>query len=189
MALTVQTSRGDVDSANSYAGLELMKSYHADRGVSLAPFTDDLLSQALVNATDFLDSRYSFIGSPLRAQQGTQCPRYLTDRTAEHFLRDFSTLEPAYLLTTPQWTALVRACCMLAYRHLKKPGGLIPDPTFDATGQKVAKKTTKAGPIETTVEYQDGSGATAVPSYPAVDLMLKNVGLVRSRSSGPMARG
>jgi hypothetical protein len=80
---------------------------------------------------------------------------------------------------------------MLAYRALVKPTGLMPDPSFDATGQKVAKKTVKAGPIETSVEYAQAPANTVdanVPSYPAVDLLLKNAGLLRRSGGGTLAR-
>lgn len=175
MTLTVQTLQGDVAGANSYATLELMKAFHAERGVDLSPHSDDRLSQALVLATDFLDSRYSFVGVPLDDLQGTACPRYLPEATVND------------LLTTVQWTALTKACCMLAYRSIVRPAGLMPDPTLDATGQRVAKKTTKAGPVESSVEYvpTDPSALDAnVPSYPMVDLLLKNVGLLKARASG-----
>jgi hypothetical protein len=190
MAIIVQTHRGEVENANAYVDVALMKSYHAERGVDLSSYTDDRLSQALVLATDFLDSRYSFIGVPLRALQGTQCPRYLsTHNDNARFPQDYNTLEPAYLITTQQWAALTRACCQLAYRELKKPNGLMPDPTFDGTGQRVSKKTTKAGPVETSIEYAQGSAMDPlVPNYPAVDLLLRNVGLLRSRASGTIAR-
>jgi hypothetical protein len=179
MALTVQNLQGGVVSANSYASLELMKAHHAERGADLSSFSDDRLSQALVLATDFLDSRYSFVGVRLSDEQGTACPRFDV------------TEGPNDLLSSAQWTALTKACCMLAYRDLKKAGGLMPDPTFDATGQAVSKKTTKVGPIENTVEYTPSPEA-AIPSYPAIDLLLKSVGLLRRTrvgGSGTLSRG
>jgi hypothetical protein len=186
MALTKQTHAGDVDNANSYADVASMRAYYADRSVDLSPFSDVLLSKALVEATDFLDSRYAFIGTPLRALQGTACPRYLQDGTGRSF-RDANTLEQAWALTTPQWAALTKACYQLAYRAVKKPNGLLPDPVLDATGRQAVKKSTKAGPIESTVEYAPGADVN-IPSYPAVDLLLRNADLLMSRSGGTISR-
>jgi hypothetical protein len=188
MTLIVQDDRATVEGANSYVDLDVLKAYHTTRGVDLSSYPDERLSQALVLATDFLDSRYSFVGVPLRAKQGTQCPRYLEERGGSRFPQDYNTLEPGYLLTTMQWSAIQRATCQLAYRELKKPGGLMPDPTFDATGQRIKKKTSKAGPVESTVEYADSPDGL-IPSYPAVDLLLRSAGLLNSRNSGSVGRG
>ena len=183
MAFTEQNQQGTVDNANSYASVVVMKAFHADRGTVLTPYSDERLSQALVRATDFLDSRYSFIGEPLRSEQGTQCPRILNGPGASY------PYETAHRLTGLQWVRLIQACCMLAYRDLTLPAGLMPDPTFDATGQKVSKKTVKAGPIEKTVEYAPSTAPDAnVPSYPAIDLLLKTAGLLNSRSGGTLTR-
>lgn len=190
MALAVQTHRGDVDNASSYASAADMRAYHGARGTDLTSYTDTVLEQKLVLATDFMDARYAFIGSVLRPLQGTQCPRYLDGgRSGDFFANDIHTLEPAHMLTTPQWQVLVKACCMLAYRALTKPTGLMPDPTFDATGLAVKSRTTEAGPIKSAIVYQDASSfSDSVPSYPAVDLLLKNAGLTRSRSGGSLSR-
>jgi hypothetical protein len=187
MTLLVQDDRATVEGANSYVDMAMLKAYHTTRGVDLSSYTDERLSQALVLATDFLDSRYSFVGVPLRAKQGTQCPRFLEEHGSTRFPQDYSTLEPGYLLTTMQWTAIQRAVCQLAYRELKKPGGLLPDPVLDSSGQRVKKKTTKAGPIEKAVEY-DGP-VDLIPSYPSVDLLLKSAGLLNSRGGGTIGRG
>jgi hypothetical protein len=191
MTLTVQTKDGTADGANSYVTVAAVRGYYQDRGVDLSSYADPAVSAAVISATDFMDARYSFIGQPLRALQGTACPRYLEAGQRENYPRDVNTLEPTYLLRTAQWQAIERACCQLAYRHLTK-GNLLPDPAIDSTSQRVKSKTVKAGPIETSTEYQDapaGKPDADVPSYPAVDLLLRNVGLLRSRNSGTVSRG
>jgi hypothetical protein len=189
MAITVQTQQGTTNNANAYAGVDAMKAYFADRGVSLASYSDDQLSQALVRATDFMDSRYQFIGGRLSPLQGTACPRYLRDGERLSFPQDVNTLEPSYLLTTAQWQAIERACIRLAKRALVSPD-LMPDPTYDATGP-LKKKTIKAGPVETSKEYGDKPPRfdADVPRYPEIDLLLRNAGLLASRSGGSLARG
>ncbi len=50
---------------------------------------------------------------------------------------------------------------------------LSPDPTIDATGQLVTGKSTKVGPIETSVKYSDSGSLLQVSKpYPAADRLL-----------------
>jgi hypothetical protein len=190
MAFTVQQQDGSAAQANSYAEVAFVRAYFTDRGVDLAAHNDAAIQAALVTATDFMDARYSFVGTPLKANQGTQCPRYLPDTWGgRRYLHDAHTLEPAYLLSQQQWETLKKACAQLARRALVQPV-LMPDPAFDASGQKVKSKTVKAGPVETSVEYADaapGLDAT-VPTFPAVDLMLRQAGLLVSRMGGTIGR-
>lgn len=169
MAFIVQNQQGAVEGANAYADVDFMKSYHTDRGVSLSAYTDEQLSQALVRATDFLDSRYSFAGISVSTTQGTQMPKTHTG--------------------SAQWVVLMRACVQLAYRALLSPD-LMPDPKFDVLG-RIKSKTVKAGPVETSVEYMEpvsGRFDASVPSFPAVDLLLRNAGLLASRYGGSLGR-
>lgn len=190
MAIRTQSREGTVEDANSYSTVDAFRAYHVERMVDLSSYTDQQVEAALVKATDFLDARYSFVGQPLKADQGTACPRYLSSgEQRNQYLQDINTLEPSYLLTNAQWNALLKACVQLAYRALRQPKGLMPDPAFDATGQSVSKKTVKAGPVEKSVEYSGPSNPdAAVPSYPSVDLLIKKVGLTRSANSGNVSR-
>ncbi len=188
MTLTVQQYDGMIDNANAYGSVAGMQAYCLTRGLSLGAASDERLSQGLVDATDFLDSCYSFIGDQLRGTQGTACPRYLPSGSRSHTLRDVNLLAPAYLLTPRQWDVLVAACYQLAQRSLTSP--LMPDPTRDASGLTVVEKTVKAGPIETTKKFADrgSSSAKLVPSYPLVDLALRNAGLIASSIGGTISR-
>lgn len=65
MALKVQNSQGTVVGANAYITLAEFKSYHDDRGNDYSGFTDPKISAAIVLATDYLDTRFSFLGVKL----------------------------------------------------------------------------------------------------------------------------
>lgn len=188
MAITVQNQQGSVAAANAYADAAAFKAFHQDRAVSVSAYSDSAIEAALIRATDFMDARYQFIGARLNPGQGTACPRYLPDGERS-YPRDVQTLEPGYLLTTEQWNAVVKACIQLGYRALVKSGGLLPDPTIDGTGQRLTRKTVKAGPVETTKEFAVSNRADAnVPSYPEVDLLLRNTGVLASRAFGTISR-
>ncbi len=191
MTLTVQVQAGTVDDANSYGVVADMRAYYLARGTSLVSYTDDQLSSALIRATDFLDSRYSFIGEQLSGDQGTMCPRYLSGSNQRgHNLRDINLLAPAYLLTNRQWQAVVVACYQLAKRALTA-ANLMPDPTRDGSGLELIEKSVVAGPVETTKKYSPsraGQRDATVPLYPEVDLGLRNAGLLVSSASGSLAR-
>lgn len=175
MAFTPQNADGTVDFANAYVDVAAVKTYWSDRGIDLSTKTDQELQVAIVQATTYLDSRYTFVGYQLRKDQGTQWPR--------------GGLPTSFLRGLP-W-ALQNATCQLAQRALSgKP--LMPDPTYDPSGQKVSESTKKVGPIEVSLKFAEavpGSPGASTPSYPEVDLMLKSAGLVVTGGSGSLVRG
>lgn len=171
MAFTQQDNDGTVDGANAYTDVATVLAYWSDRGVDLTARTDAELQVAIVNATTYLDAKYRWTGYQLRRLQGTQWPR----GGVTSFLRG---LPPA----------LVTATCMLAQRALTKP--LMPDPTFDASGQLVTEKTTEVGPIKTGVKFAAPTSVKSMtPEYPEVALMLQAAGLIASGNSGEIGRG
>lgn len=72
MAFNQQDNDGTVDGANAYTDPATVRAYWADRGVDLSAKTDTELEQAIVNATTYLDARYSWVGWQRRRLQGTQ---------------------------------------------------------------------------------------------------------------------
>lgn len=175
MAFTPQNADGTVDFANAYVEPAAMRTYWADRGVDLSTKTDEELEVAIIKGTDYLDGRYTWVGYQLRKDQGTQWPR--------------GGLPTSFLRGLP--SALKNATFMMAQRALAgKP--LMPDPTFDPSGQKVSESTKKVGPIEVSLKYAESSGGSpgaSTPAYPEVDLMLKAAGLVVTGGSGTLVRG
>lgn len=163
MAFKVQNDDGTVEGANSYVTPAQVVEYWADRGVDLSSKSQDEMQAACVDATDYLDARYGFVGYQLYRLQGTQWPR----GGVTSWLRG---LPPA----------LVNAACQLAQRSASGVA-LSVDPTMDPSGRVVSKTSKKVGPIETSVEYSEAGAASpeaATPRFPEVDLMLRQAGLV-----------
>lgn len=180
MAFTVQNDSGSVLSANAYVTVAEFKAFQDDRGGDYSSASDDQIEKAIVLATDFLDTRYSFSGQQRDVDQGTQFPRFLTGR-------EFGSYEKTPLSGIPR--ALKHAACLMAMRSL---GGatLLPDPTFSTAGQVTAVKK-KVGPIETETKYSDALPVVQpeTPKYPDVDLMLRNAGLLGPSGSKRIFRG
>ncbi|WGH15548.1 putative virion structural protein [Pseudomonas phage PA_LZ03] len=164
MAFTVQNENGTVPGANAYVSVDEFKSFHTDRG-TLGTHTDEQIEKAIILATDFLDTRYSFVGEQLNLDQGTQFPRRIPGSSSRDARRGLP-------------RALKQAACLLAARSL---GGatLLPDPTFNPGGA-VVSVTKKVGPLETSTQFAapEPGAAPATPQYPDVDLQLKNAKLL-----------
>ena len=173
MAFTVQNEDGTVEGANAYVTVEQVRAYWTDRGLDLATYTDPQLEAAIVKATSYLDSRYTFKGYQMYRLQGTQWPRGNTGRS---FLRG---LPPA----------LINAACSLAQRALTK--NLFVDPSLDPSGQVVTEVTKKVGPIETSKKFASATSAMATtsPQFPEITLMLRAAGMLDSSNSGQVYRG
>lgn len=175
MAFTVQDKDGNVDGANAYVEVVAVTSYWADRGLDLsALYTEEKLKSSIIQATDYLDARYAFIGYQLRRDQGTQFPRGCVGLWQQG-------LPPA----------LLNACCALTQRAASGKL-LMPDPAYDATGQKLSEISSEVGPIKSTKKYVTSSGASAaskLPEFPEITLMLQAAGLIASGNSGSMSRG
>lgn len=181
MAFTVQNDSGSVAQANAYVTVAEFKAFQDDRGGNYAAYSDSLIEKAVVRATDFLDTRYSFVGVQRDVGQGTQFPRWLEGK-------EFS----ATYVKLPQSgipRALKHATSLLAMRSL---GGvvLLPDPTFNVAGQVVGVKK-KVGPIETDTQYAEVAPGMQqeAPKFPDVDLLLRNAGLLGATGSKRIYRG
>lgn len=183
MAFNQQNDDGTVDGANAYTDTATVRAYWLDRGVDLAAKTDDELQAAIVKATTYLDARYSWVGYQLRRLQGTQWPRGGLSTRPWPFDDGYS-----FLRGLPP--ALVSATCMLTTRALTKE--LMPDPSFDPSGQAVTESTKKVGPIEVSLKFAEGRGggpAASTPQYPEVTLTLQAAGMLASSNSGTVTRG
>lgn len=173
MAFTLQNPDGTIDGANAYVDASTVREYWADRGVDLSAQTDEQLQAAIVKATTYLDARYPWVGVQRRRDQGTQWPRL----SVSSFLRGLP-------------HALTTATCMVASRALTRD--LMPDPTFQASGQELLESTKKVGPIEVTQKFAEsrvGSLKEATPQFPEVTLTLQSAGLILSGASGTVKRG
>ncbi len=175
MAFTVQDDQATVDAANAYVDVAAFDAWAADRGIDVSSFSAAEKQQAIVRATDYLDSFYGarYAGYQLRRLQGTLFPR----GGVTSWLRG---LPPA----------LRQATYSMTNRALNLPAGLMPDPTFDATGQRVLEATDKVGPLETTRKYSEAytSGQLA-REYPEITKMLQGADIIGSSNSGQLLRG
>lgn len=173
MALLVQDPDGLVNAANGYVTVATVRAHALDRGVNLSAFANPAMEVAIVQATDFMDAAFSYIGTQKNVDQGTQWPRsYTHSRYAK--------------LPKP----ILDACCKLASRAVR--GTLLTvDPSVDPSGQDVSSKTTKVGPIETSVEFFGPPGdasASMSKRFPEVEASLRMAGLLQSRLSGQLGR-
>lgn len=183
MAFTQQNEDGTVDNANAYTDAATVRAYWLDRGVDLSTKTDQEMEAAIIKATTYLDSRYKFVGYQMRRLQGTQWPRSGLTSTPWPYDTGYS-----FLRGLPP--ALIAATCMLTTRALSKD--LMPDPTYDPSGQVVTEETKKVGPIEVSKKYAASYGAglaSSTPQYPEVTLTLQAANMLASGNSGQVARG
>jgi hypothetical protein len=173
MAFLVQVADGSVENANAYIDVAALRAYALDRGVNLSATSDDDLKVAIIKASDFLDSAYSFTGLPVYTTQGTAWPRSIL---------------PLALRGLPP--ILIKACCSLALRAAQNIA-LHVDPTVDPSGLAVSSTTKKVGPIETTTAFFAPSGGTSGKlsnRFPDVELMLRRAGLLYSAQGGAISR-
>lgn len=171
MAITLQDDNGLVAGANAYASVSYVRAYLTDRGTDLGAVTDAALEVAIILATQYLDSRYTFLGCRRNNAQDTEWPR------REAYDRD------GYLINgIPR--AVKQAVAELANRA--RSASLMPDPERDGTGRTVLSKSEAVGPLSESVTYAAG-GAFTFPEYPAVDRMLAAAGLIRTGLTGVRA--
>lgn len=170
MAFVAEDGTG-LENANSLCDVAFANSYFSDRGVVEWAGTDAVKQTSLVQATDYLETRFShlFIGDKKSTVQALSFPRLNTG------LAEIPVL-------------VKRAVCEYALRVLTGTK-LLPDPEIHASGQGLERTRRKVGPIENETRFQyQGPGTVRIilRPYPAADILLKYV--VRSHG-GRVIRG
>ena len=166
MAFVVQDPDAPTDDANDYIAVQTFKDYHDDRGNAYSA-SDTEIEEAIVRATDYVDSRWTFGGARVDADQSTECPR--------SGVYDANT---GYSLD-PYPPELEEACAEYAMSALA--GSLYASPNVDSTGLKVKMTTKKVAVLETETEYfQGGSNSNAWVGYPVADAKMKKTRLLTS---------
>ena len=167
MAFTLQTNPPTPE-ANAYVSVAEFRAYHADRGRDLSNTTtypDATVQAAIVNATQYLDIRFEFVGYRVEADQTTEWPR-----------------SAAYNSRGDRQVGIPRpvkqATMEYAYRALTSTDGLLADPDRDASGQFVKSRSETVGPISERVEFSDHRGFT-MPAYPLADRLLLSQGIAQ----------
>lgn len=169
MAFVVEDGTG-LPNANAMCDIAFADEYFSDRGVTAWAGTNVVKQGALIQATDYLENRFSnlFIGDKKVTTQALSFPRINTG-----------------LAEIP--VQLTRAVCEYALRSLAAK--LLPDPEIHASGQGLERVRKKVGPIENETRFQyQGPGTVRIllRPYPAADILLKD--LVRN-NSGRVIRG
>jgi hypothetical protein len=159
MAFVVETGTG-LTNSNAYTSVAAFKSYHDDRGNSYAGFTDSNIEKAIVRASDYLDTRFTFLGYRRNVSQSMEWPRY------EAFYQDG---RPANAVPVE----IAEACAEYALRALSAP--LAPDPVADASGRMVSAESKQVGPISISKQFSRDGSATSFKPYPAVDARLREL--------------
>lgn len=173
MTLVVQDDNGNAAGANGYLSVADFKLYHDARANPYSSFNDTAIAAAIVRATDYLDTRFRFVGERRNSPdiQSTQWPRngaYDQDRR----------------MITGVPREVKEATAEYALRALSSP--INPDPARDVTGAAVAERSESVGPISESVKFVGGA-TFVLPKYPAADNKLRMAGLLRN--AGSLLRG
>lgn len=165
MAFVVQDPDAPLSTANAYIAVQTFKDYHDDRGNAYTA-NDTEIAEAIVRATDYVDSRWTFAGSRQDADQSTECPRSgVYDSNSGYTLN-------------PYPPELEEACSEYAMSALA--ASLYPESNIDTSGQAVKKFRKKVDVIERETEYFHANGA-AWKSYPLADGKMTKTRLLTSQ--------
>lgn len=166
MAFTVEDGTG-VAGANAYITLAYANAYHTERGNAGWTGTDTVKQQAIVRATDYVETRWgpSFRGIPEfpDTPQGLSFPRL-------HIYDAYG----CEIEGVPEKT-LQRAVAEYALRALT--AALMPDPARPETGTSgpVTALREKVGPVESETRYAFGLVTPAMISMPAADRLVRQL--------------
>lgn len=171
MTLIVQNDLGTVDGANAYIDVAFADSYFTLRGnATWAGLATPAKEQAIIQATDYIDNRFTFKGNKLTSTQTTQFPRSdLHDRSGN--------------LVSGLPLNLKKACAEYAVRASQ--GELAPDPIYDERGGIVTGRRIRAGSVEKDVNFAASGSKIIYRSYPLADMLLSEYFI----SSGQIYRG
>lgn len=180
MAFVIQTTAGNVADANAYIADTFFTTYHTDRGVAsviAVDFTQTQIEEAIIIATDYIDTRFRYIGDRQndRSTQTTEWPRL------DAVDRDQRLLNGIPLVVQ-------QACAEYALFQLAG-GPLYVSTTNPVTGQKTKRTFSKVDVIEDEIEYFQGpvGGTPDMPIYHVADQRLISAGVVEG-PSGKLAR-
>jgi len=164
MAFIVQTPDAPLSTANGYITAVEFKAYHDDRN-NVYTASDTEIEYAIVRATDYIDTRWTFAGSRKDADQSTECPRSgVYDQTNGLLLNDY-----------PE--ELKEACAEYAMASIA--GTLYATANIDTSGKSVKKIRKKADVLEKETEYFNPS-RTAWTAFPVADGKMKRTRLLAS---------
>lgn len=164
MSFIVQTPDAPLSTANAYISVATFKTYHDDRGGDYSGSSDEEIEDAIVRATDYIDSRWTFAGSRDDLDQSTECPRSGVYDPITGYEVDYYPPE------------LEEACAEYGISALAS--SLYPSPNVDATGLQVKITRKKADVIEKETEYFHGKSAKK--AWPIADGKMRKTRLLTS---------
>lgn len=162
----VQEDGTGLDNANAYISVAYFKSYHADRGTIITSGSGDIQA-AIVRATDFMESRWRFVGVK---KNTTQCLHW---PAIDAYYTDGRLVASDEVPKTIQ-----QSCADYTKIELDTPGGLTTAPTYDDTNVPVTKRRDKVGPIEEEREFGASGNPKTWRKFPKPDERLRRAGLV-----------
>lgn len=146
---TIQDDTGTVENANAYTDEAFVRAYWTDRGVDLSAKSDAEIEALIIQASNYIDIRYTYKGAPLAGRdQTTAFPReYLYD--AQGYLVEGVPRE-------------VKAACA-EYANAAISGSLTTNTV--ASASNLIEKRTKVGPIEKAEKYSEGSSGGSSANF------------------------
>lgn len=166
VTLILQNDSGTVEDANTYVDLDYVTNYNAQRGRDLSEYEAEDVLAAIVEARDFMDNRWDYVGQKSQREQDTEFPR-----------------ENAYdkddYIVTGIPKSVKKAQSEYTWIRLSQGTALNPTPTRDPSGRNVIQYAESVGPISESKTYASG-GSYQEPDYPSADSILERTGLVNA---------
>lgn len=174
MAIEVEDGTGKA-TANAYCDVAFVDAYATDRNKdSWMRQSPTLKARFIIQATDYIDRNFTYLGARLRATQALEFPRIgiPLPNTASPY---YETLDGLFYASDEVPVNVMKACAEYAFRAAElteQSLDLQPDPAENLTGT-IVDKTEQVG---TLMERTKWSGMTpsGTPGYPAADRWLRN---------------
>lgn len=168
MAFVVEDGTG-LSTATSYLSVAGFKTYHTDRGNDFAPYSDTSIERALVLATDFIDRRYRYVGVKANGRdQAREWPRQ-SAYDPDDWLVNSDTV-PA---------EITDATAELGFIALGE--SLIPNPSWDATGNALTESTDSVGQMRRTRRYSVFGTRHLFKEFPTAEACLRRLARLEKR--------
>ncbi len=165
MAFVVEDGTG-LSNSNGYISDTFFTEYHTDRGRDLndpdtaAAWTVAQINAATVVASDFIDSKFFFVGLRLLATQSMEWPR------TNAFYNDGR-------IASGVPVEIEECVAELALKQLS--GEIAPDPEYSDTNTPVTQLRQKVGPIEEETHFGDGGNPISFRAYPFAEEKMKEL--------------
>ena len=179
MAFVVEDGTGKTD-ANSYITVAEMKEYWTDRGTDYTSLSDAVIQGYCINATQYINMRYSFKGYPTSETQALDFPRALqttTTTSAEGYNGIIDTKYNRRIDTNEIPTTLKNACCEIA--GASAVASTAGTTIHDNSGNNISSE--KYGPVSVNYKGSAGSGrwggsnSSIFVSYPTATGYIKGM--------------